>query len=72
LEGFPPKKIGKKYKVLKTKTGSIKENRGLSSSPQHSLHKNPNKYNGEVLSNQEVTPKNTHNKRVYIESYACY
>jgi len=52
---------------LKTKTVSFKENRGLSDSP----HKNPNKYNGEVLANQEVTSKKTHNKRVYIESYGC-
>jgi len=56
---------------LKTNTVSIKENRGLSNSPQPSPHKNPNQYNGEVLANQEVTSKNTHNKRVYIESYGC-
>ena len=56
---------------MKTKTVSIKESRGLSSSPQPSPHKNPNQFNGEVLTNQEVTPKKTHNKRVYIESYGC-
>tara|TARA_B110000116_G_scaffold93871_1_gene81875 strand:- start:2369 stop:3937 length:1569 start_codon:yes stop_codon:yes gene_type:complete len=59
--------ICKIYKVLKTKTVSIKENRGLSSSPD----KNPNQYNGQVLVNNVVTSKNTHNKKVYIESYGC-
>jgi tRNA-2-methylthio-N6-dimethylallyladenosine synthase len=56
---------------LKTKSVSIKENRGLSNSPQPSPHKNPDQYNGEVLTSQGFTPKNTHNKRVYIESYGC-
>jgi len=56
---------------LKTKSVSINENRGLSNSPQPSPHKNPDQYNGEVLTSQRVTPKNTDNKRVYIESYGC-
>jgi tRNA-2-methylthio-N6-dimethylallyladenosine synthase len=57
---------------LKTKSVSIKENRGLSNyPPQPSTHKNPDQYNGEVLTSQGFTPKNTHNKRVYIESYGC-
>jgi tRNA-2-methylthio-N6-dimethylallyladenosine synthase len=57
---------------LKTKSVSIKENRGLSNyPPQPSPHKNPDQYNGEVLTSQGFTPKNTHNKRVYIESYGC-
>jgi len=34
-------------------------------------HKNPNEYNGEVIGDQEITSKNTHNKKVYIESYGC-
>ncbi|MBT3444945.1 MAG: tRNA (N6-isopentenyl adenosine(37)-C2)-methylthiotransferase MiaB [Flavobacteriaceae bacterium] len=50
----------------------MKENRGLSNyPPQPSPHKNPDQYNGEVLTSQGFTPKNTHNKRVYIESYGC-
>ena len=57
---------------MKTKSVSIKENRGLSNyPPQPSPHKNPDQYNGEVLTSQGFTPKNTHNKRVYIESYGC-
>ena len=56
---------------MKTRSVSIKENRGLSNSPQPSPHKNPTEYNGEVLANQVVKPKNIHNKRVYIESYGC-
>ena len=43
----------------------------MSVSPQSSLHKNPNQYNGEVIVNQEVTIENTHKKRVYMESYGC-
>ena len=56
--------ICKIYKVLKTKTVGIKENRGLSSSPD----KNPNQYNGQVLVNDVVTSEKTHNKKVFIES----
>jgi hypothetical protein len=33
--------------------------------------KNPNEYNGEVLDYQSVKPKNTNNKKLYIESYGC-
>ena len=42
-----------------------------SSYTQSYTHKNPNEYNGEVLDNQLVTPKNTNNKKVFIESYGC-
>ena len=38
---------------------------------QSYTHKNPNEYNGEILDNQLDTPKNTNNKKVYIESYGC-
>lgn len=38
---------------------------------QSYTHKNPNEYNGEILDNQLDTPKNTYNKKVYIESYVC-
>jgi hypothetical protein len=38
---------------------------------QSYTHKNPDQYNGEVLISQGVTPKKTHNKRVYIECYVC-
>ena len=49
---------------MKTKTVSIKENRGLSDSP----HKNQDQFNGEVHANHEVKIKNTDTKRVYLES----
>lgn len=32
---------------------------------------NPNEYNGEVIVNQLVTLKNTHTKKLYLESYGC-
>lgn len=32
---------------------------------------NPNEYNGEVIINQLVTLKNTHTKKLYLESYGC-
>lgn len=38
---------------------------------QSYTHKNPNEYNGEILDNQLDTPKNTYNKKVFIESYVC-
>ena len=66
-----PTEICKKDKVLKNKTVSIKEKRGLSSSPHHFHHKNPNQYNGEFIGNQVFEGKNTYNKKVYIESYGC-
>ena len=56
---------------MKTNTVSIKESRGLSSSPQPSPHKNPNKYKGEVLANQGVTSKKTHNKTSAIIMQNC-
>ncbi len=40
-------------------------------SPQSSPHNNPDQYNGEVLDYQSVKPKNTNNKKVYLESYGC-
>ena len=40
-------------------------------SPQSYPHNNPDQYNGEVLDYQSVTPKNTNNKKVYVESYGC-
>ena len=54
-----PIEICKTYKVLKTKTVSIKVKKGLSDSPDE----NPNQYNGQVLVNDVVTSKNTHNKK---------
>ena len=56
---IPPIEICKKNKALKTKTVSIKVKKGLSDSPD----KNPNQYNGQVLVNDVVTSKNTHNKK---------
>jgi len=40
-------------------------------SPQSSPHNNPDQYNGEVLDYQSVKPKNTNNKKLYLESYGC-
>ena len=56
-----------KYKKLKNKP--LPDSRGLTSTSY--THKNPNQYNGEVIANQVVASKNTHNKKVYIESYGC-
>ncbi|MDB4752094.1 radical SAM protein, partial [Flavobacteriaceae bacterium] len=55
------------------KTKSLVNPKALTSSSytQSYTHKNPNEYNGEVLDNQLDTPKNTNNKKVYIESYGC-
>ena len=64
--------ICKKHKALKTKTVSIKEKKGLSSSPHFSPPKDPHQYEGEVLGNQNITSNKTHKKQVYIESYVCY
>ena len=59
--------MSKKYRRLK--------NNGLTELPikdkTNYTHKNPDQYNGEVLISQGVTPKKTHNKRVYIECYVC-
>ena len=38
---------------------------------QSYTHKNPNQYNGETIVSQVVECKNTHNKKVFIESYGC-
>tara|TARA_B110000037_G_scaffold221907_1_gene294578 strand:- start:20510 stop:22051 length:1542 start_codon:yes stop_codon:yes gene_type:complete len=59
------------HKKLKDKP--LPNSKGLTSTgyTQSYIHNNPDQYNGEVLANQEVTTKNTHNKRVYIESYGC-
>ena len=64
-------KESKTDKKLKTK--SLVNPKALTSSSytQSYTHKNPNEYNGEVLDNQLDTPKNTNNKKVYIESYGC-
>ena len=63
--------MSKKYKILKTKGLTEIPITDKTSYTQSYTHKNPNQYNGEVLANQEVTPKNTHNKRVYIGGYVC-
>ena len=59
--------MSKKYRRLK--------NNGLTELPIKDktsyTHKNPDQYNGEILDNQSVKLKNTHNKKVYIESYGC-
>jgi tRNA-2-methylthio-N6-dimethylallyladenosine synthase len=59
--------ITKTHKNLKNKP--LKNSKALTSTNYR--HKNPNKFNGEVLDSDEVISKNTPNKRVYIESYGC-
>jgi|FLOH01.1.fsa_nt_gi tRNA-2-methylthio-N6-dimethylallyladenosine synthase len=38
---------------------------------QSYTHKNPNQFNGQILDNEVDTNINTHNKKVFIESYGC-
>ena len=57
----------------KLKNKPLPDSRGLTSTSytQSYAHKNPNQYNGETIVSQVVEGKNTHNKKVYIESYGC-
>tara|TARA_B110000444_G_C18851186_1_gene605748 strand:- start:5824 stop:7365 length:1542 start_codon:yes stop_codon:yes gene_type:complete len=57
----------------KLNNNSLKNSKALTSSSytQSYTHKNTNQYNGETISGQVVMSKNTHNKKVYIESYGC-
>ena len=58
----------KTHKKLKNKP--LPNSKGLTSTgyTQSYTHNNPDQYNGEVLANQEVKPKNTHNKKsIYRE-----
>tara|TARA_B100000767_G_C19777663_1_gene543687 strand:- start:3306 stop:4844 length:1539 start_codon:yes stop_codon:yes gene_type:complete len=61
----------KTHKNLKNKP--LTNPRALTSTSytQGYTQNNPNQYNGEILDNQVVNGKNTHNKKVYIESYGC-
>ena len=61
----------KTHKKLKNKP--LPDSRGLTSTSytQSYTHKNPNQYNGETIGSQVVEGKNTHNKKVYIESCVC-
>ncbi len=63
--------LSKKYKILKTKGLTEIPITDKTSYAQSYTHKNPDQYNEENINNQGVTSKNTHNKRVYIESYGC-